>query len=430
MKKNKQNIVSELRFPEFIKSKGWSKITVDKLVKDGVLFPQKDGNHGNIHPKSSDFVSKGIPFIMANNIRNGKVCYSNCKYISKKQADSLQKGFAKEGDVLITHKGTVGEVAIIGVNEYPYLMLTPQVTYYRVKDKSKLSNEFLRWFFLSDKFQNTLLNISGGGTRAYIGITAQGKLIICIPPTLAEQQKIANCLTSLNNLITIETEKLDNLKDHKKGLLQQLFPANRETKPQFRFPEFENDGDWIETILEEVADYENGKAHEQEISTVGKYKVVNSKFISTEGRVVKFTDSANLKANVGDVLMVLSDIPNGKAIAKCFYVDKDDTYTVNQRICKITPTDIDNKFLFYIQNRNSYFLAFDDGVKQTNLRKETILSFPFLMPKELKEQQKIANCLSSVDDLIESQKIKIKNLKKHKKGLMQQLFPNINDIDI
>jgi type I restriction enzyme S subunit len=128
--------------------------------------------------------------------------------------------------------------------------------------------------------------------------------------------------------------------------------------------------------------------------------------------------------------MVLSDIPNGRAIAKCFYVDKDDTYTVNQRICRITPTNIDNKFLFYIQNRNPYFLAFDDGVKQTNLRKDTVLSFPFLIPKEPKEQQKIANCLSTADDLIQAQIVKIKSLKKHKKGLMQQLFPSVNELAI
>ena len=244
------------------------------------------------------------------------------------------------------------------------------------------------------------------------------------PNNFKEQQKIANCLSSLDNIIKAETEKLDYLKDHKKGLLQKLFPANGETKPQFRFPEFINDGDWEVTILDDVADYANGKAHEKEISETGKYTVVNSKFISTDGRVVKFTDSANLKANVGDILMVLSDIPNGKAIAKCFYVEKEDTYTVNQRICKITPTGIDNKFLFYIQNRNSYFLAFDDGVKQTNLRKDTVLSFPFLKPKSTKEQQKIANCLSSTDDLIQAQITKIKNLQNHKKGLLQQLFPN------
>lgn len=193
--------------------------------------------------------------------------------------------------------------------------------------------------------------------------------------------------------------------------------------PELRFPEFIDTGDWDESALEQVADYENGKAHEKEISETGKYKVVNSKFISTDGEVVKYTNSANLKANIGDILMVLSDIPNGRAIAKCFYVDEEDTYTVNQRICKITPIDIDNKFLFYIQNRNKYFLAFDDGVKQTNLRKDTVLSFPFLKPKIPKEQQKIANCLSSLDSVITAEIEKLDLLKDHKKGLLQQLFP-------
>jgi type I restriction enzyme S subunit len=263
MNKEKQKLVPELRFPEFENDGDWLSISVDQLVKKNILFPHKDGNHGNIHPKSSDFVSKGIPFIMANDIRNGEINYSKCKHISKKQADSLQKGFAEKEDVLITHKGTVGEVAIIGENEFPYLMLTPQVTYYRVKDKSKLSNEFLRWFFCCDDFQRTLLNISGGGTRAYIGITEQAKLNISIPPTLKEQEKIANNLNYLFALLTSEIEKLALLKDHKKGLLQQLFPVEGETIPQFRFPEFENDGDWLETTLDEVAYYENGKAHEQ-----------------------------------------------------------------------------------------------------------------------------------------------------------------------
>jgi type I restriction enzyme S subunit len=200
--------------------------------------------------------------------------------------------------------------------------------------------------------------------------------------------------------------------------------SNTKLIPELRFPEFKNDGEWVETTLNQVANYENGKAHEKEISANGKYKVVNSKFISTDGLVVKFTDSANLKANIGDILMVLSDIPNGKAIAKCFYVDKENTYTVNQRICKITPKIIDNKFLFYIQNRNRYFLTFDDGVKQTNLRKDTVLAFPFQKPQDLREQQKIASCLSSLDELIAAHRDKLGALKDHKKGLMQNLFPN------
>jgi len=122
--------------------------------------------------------------------------------------------------------------------------------------------------------------------------------------------------------------------------------------------------------------------------------------------------------------MVLSDVPNGRAIAKCFLVDRDDFYTVNQRICKISSDKIVSTLLFYISNRNPYFLDFDDGVKQTNLRKDDVLSCPILLPKEKAEQQKIANCLSSLDNLIEAQTKKVAMLKQHKKGLMQQLFVN------
>ena len=125
--------------------------------------------------------------------------------------------------------------------------------------------------------------------------------------------------------------------------------------------------------------------------------------------------------------MVLSDLPNGKALAKCFFVDIDNLYTVNQRICKITPIKSVGIMLFYILNRNSYFLAFDDGVKQTNLKKEDVLNCTIPLPKDLKEQQKIADCLTSLDDLISAQTQKIEILKAHKKGLMQGLFPGMEN---
>jgi type I restriction enzyme S subunit len=105
----------------------------------------------------------------------------------------------------------------------------------------------------------------------------------------------------------------------------------------------------------------------------------------------------------------------------------DNLYTVNQRICKIKPNGSIGKFLFYILDRNSFYLAFDDGVKQTNLRKEDVLSCPVFSPS-LPEQQKIADCLSSLDDLITAQTQKIDTLKTHKKGLMQQLFPALDEV--
>jgi len=105
------------------------------------------------------------------------------------------------------------------------LLLTPQVTHYRVKDKSKLSNEFLATLFTSEYFQRILKIAAGGGTRAYIGITEQGKLKISVPANILEQQKIAEFFASINELIKTQAQKIVSLKAHKKGLMQQLFPS-------------------------------------------------------------------------------------------------------------------------------------------------------------------------------------------------------------
>ena len=214
-----------LRFPEFQNTGEWEPATVGGLVAAGCLFPPKDGNHGNIHPKSSDYVAKGIPFIMASDLNGGVIDIENCHFIRKEQANTLQKGFAKVGDVLLSHKGTVGEVAVVRKINTPYLMLTPQVTYYRVKDWKMLSNEFLAQLFVADAFQSNLVEVSGGGTRAYIGITEQAKLRLQLPKSVEEQQRLASCLNSLDALITAEIQKLEALKNHKKGLMQQLFPS-------------------------------------------------------------------------------------------------------------------------------------------------------------------------------------------------------------
>ena len=198
--------------------------------------------------------------------------------------------------------------------------------------------------------------------------------------------------------------------------------VKKELVPKLRFPEFKKDGDWEEKKLGEIADYENGKAHEQDISDHGKYLVVNSKFISTEGGVRKFTNEGHCLAEKGEILMVLSDVPNGRAIAKCFLIDESNKYTVNQRICRIKPRENVSGFIFCILNRNEFYLNFDDGVKQTNLRREDVLDCPIFLPTK-KEQTRISDCLSSLDELIEAEDQKLEALQRHKKGLMQELFP-------
>lgn len=205
--------------------------------------------------------------------------------------------------------------------------------------------------------------------------------------------------------------------------MEDIIMTEKNLIPLLRFPKFVRDAEWICTTLRAEMDYENGVAHENDIDSLGKYIVVNSKFISTEGQIEKRSNNAHCLAEENDILMVLSDLPNGKAIAKCFYVDASNKYTVNQRICKLRSKGANSKLLYYLLNRNPYFLSFDDGVKQTNLKKDEVLSCPLIIPKSIEEQQKIAECLSSIDSYISSINEKVEQLKAHKKSLMQKLFP-------
>lgn len=180
--------------------------------------------------------------------------------------------------------------------------------------------------------------------------------------------------------------------------------------------------DWDVQYLHNIVDYMNGKAHERNISHLGKYSVVNSRFISTDGTVRKYSNHSLCPTITGDVLMVMSDIPNGKAIAKCYWIDADDIYTVNQRICRLRPRNVNGKLLFYKLNRNPQYLAFDDGVKQTNLRKSDVLGCTLALPKLHDEQQAIATALSDVDQLIASLDQLIAKKRDLKQAAMQQLL--------
>lgn len=180
--------------------------------------------------------------------------------------------------------------------------------------------------------------------------------------------------------------------------------------------------DWEVKRLGDVASFQNGKAHEKDISEDGKYIVINSKFISSEGEVEKFSDNCLCPVCKEDVAMVMSDVPNGRAIAKCFYVDQNGKYTLNQRICSLKAKEVDSKFLFYQLNRNPYYLSFDDGVKQTNLRKDDVLSYLLKFPPTKIEQTAIATVLSDADALISSLEELIAKKRNIKQGVMQELL--------
>jgi type I restriction enzyme S subunit len=180
--------------------------------------------------------------------------------------------------------------------------------------------------------------------------------------------------------------------------------------------------DWEIKILGDIANFTNGQAHEQFIENDAKYIVINSKFVSSQGKIFK-TSSVNLcPLKRGDIAMVMSDIPNGKALAKCFVVPRDNKYTLNQRICALRSVSVDNIFLSLIINRNKYYLSFDSGTGQTNLKKSDVLGCPIPIPQTIEEQKAIATVLSDTDKLIQALEKKIAKKQLIKKGAMQQLL--------
>ena len=164
-----------------------------------------------------------------------------------------------------------------------------------------------------------------------------------------------------------------------------------------------------------MAEYRNGKAHENNISETGKYVVVNSKFVSTDGEVRKFSAEQIEPLYEGEIAFVLSDVPNGRAIARTFLVDESGKYTLNQRIAGITPNEhTDSYFLHILMNRNKYFLKFDDGNKQTNLSVNDVMQFEERYPS-YREQIKIGAYFSTLDHLITLHQCKCKSCKKYYK---------------
>ena len=189
----------------------WTKYTVQDLIDKKYIDPPMDGNHGELHPKASDYVATGIPFVMANNLSDGFVDLSQCAFITEKQAKTLRKGFARPDDVLLTHKATLGRTAIVPEG-YEYIILTPQVTYYRVH--KGLSNVYLRYYFESSYFQSTLEAFAGGGsTRAYIGITKQCGLPVYLP-----------CESSMN-ILTYSLSQIERVRLLNQTEIQQLIDA-------------------------------------------------------------------------------------------------------------------------------------------------------------------------------------------------------------
>lgn len=239
-----------------------------------------------------------------------------------------------------------------------------------------------------------------------------GDIIISVPPTIEEQQKIADCLSSLDELIEATIQKVETLKEHKKGLMQRLFPAEGNNLPDLRFPEFKGAEEWKGYKLKSLCEIGNGK----------DYKHLGSGNIPLYG-------SGGYMTSVDDFLYDGESVCIGRkgTIDKPIFLTGK-FWTVDTLFYTHSFHNCLPKFLYLIFQQINWY-KYNEAGGVPSLSKTTIGEINVFVPVgkkgELKEQQKITDCLFSLDELIEATSRKVEILKEHKKGLMQQLFPKI-----
>lgn len=418
-----QQIVPELRFPEFL--------------NDGFWVYKKLGDYEELSSGDGDWIlSKNIntdgeyQIVQLSSIGFGNFKEKELKTISKETFNELKGTPILKGDLLINRMVDSDKINNCIFPKKGDYVTSVDVCW--IRENSLINNYFLMNLLCTNGSQIKLLSLSSGAGRVRISKrNLFERFVFAIPTNPKEQQKIANCLSSLDEVINAETEKLELLQNHKKGLLQQLFPQEGETQPKYRFPEFKEDGDWEVKSIEQVCEkpYSGGTPS----STNKDYYGGEIPFIRSAEIDKDFTglfltklglkNSSAKMVKKGDVLVAMYGANSGDVgISKI-------NGAINQAVlCLRSKTN--NVFLYqYLVHKKDWITNKYLQGGQGNLSGDIIKSVELMFPKPT-EQLKIANFLSSIDELIEAQSQKIEGLQNHKKGLLQQLFPNINDVVI
>jgi len=407
--KKSKGLVPRLRFPEFRDAGEWKE---RELGKEATIVM-------GASPKSEFYNEEniGLPLLQGNTDIKNRV--SAPRIFTTQITKECQKG-----NILLSVRAPVGTVA----KSLHHACIGRGIAAIRAnKDNSQ---EFLyQWLFA---FEPQWQNISQGGTFEAVNSDDIRQLTIAFPK-IPEQKKIADCFSSLDELITAEAQKIDTLKAHKKGLMQQLFPAEGETVPGLRFPEFRDAwtinklgklGKFIGggTPSKAIPEYWQGDIpwisssdiYEDNIYTISITKFINEKSIS---------ESATKIIPTGSVLFV-SRVGTGKLAIN------DKEICTSQDFTNFIPKKIHNYFLgyFFIANKSA-LTSLDQGTSIKGFSKSDLDDFEVCFPSPF-EQQKIAVCLSSLDELITAEAQKLDTLKTHKKGLMQGLFPSADEVGV
>lgn len=412
MNKQVGNITPDLRFSEFKKVEGW------KQEKLGNIFSERQET-GYIDLPLLSLTDKDGIIPQENTNRKNNSSSDKSKYLRVYPEDIAY-------NTMRMWEGRSAYVTIEGLVSPAYTVCKP------INDSNGL---FFSYFFKTQQLIHQFHKYSQGLVKDTLNLKYEAFSQISIPvPKPNEQQKIADCLLSIDDLITVQTIKLDTLKAHKKGLMQQLFPVKGAAMPRLRFKEFREKGDWGRKQLGSVASFLKGKGiSKSDISQNGifpciRYGELYTYYNETISTVKSYTNLASkdlILSQPNDVIIPSSgETHEDIATASCVLYGG----IALGGDLNIIRSKINGVFLsYYLNNAKKNDIAqLAQGIAVVHLYSDQLKKLKINIPQP-KEQQRIANCLSSLDELITIQSQRIETLKAHKKGLMQGLFPTVYD---
>jgi len=400
-----QGLVPKLRFPEFRDAGDWHEVTLGE-----VLSPASR----EIAKPDSDYTGLGLR-------SHGKGTFQKVGQDPDKNAmDWLYVVHRNDLIVNITFAWE-GAIAIAEDSDHGSYV-SHRFPTYEFKAGVSFPN-FFRYVITDKAFVYRLGVISPGGAGRNRVMSKNDFLrLTSLLPSIAEQQKIADCLSSLDALIAAEGDRLSALKDHKKGLMQQLFPAAGQTTPRFRFPEFRDAGDWTEQSLSDRIELISGlHLSPDEYDEVGDLPYFSgpADFTDNVANVRKWTNRRGNAALAGDIVIVVK----GSGVGDFWRLALPRAAIGRQLMAIRAPAETSG-FLYQALSRTAQHLkSRASGNLIPGLARPDILEMKVSFPPTHEEQVMISKCLTEVDTLIDDTCGKIETLKAHKSGLMQQLFP-------
>jgi len=408
-RQKKGMLVPKLQFPEFRSQELW------KAKKMGELASIVRG--GSPRPIESYLTNEknGLNWLKIGDIhKEEKYILSTKEKVKESALGKTRK--VSSGDFILSNSMSFGRPYILKISACIH------DGWIAISDiKEQICKEYLYYSILSDASQKFFSASAAGSGVRNLNIEIVKSLYLPVP-SLKEQQKIADCLSSLDDLIDAQAQKLELLKAHKKALMQQLFPAGGGQQPRLRFPEFRNLAPWETKKMGEVAEFVSEK--------ISVDKILPEQYVSTENLLADFGGKAaeGRLPSTSSVTQFKSDdilVSNIRPYLKKVWLANSFGGASNDVLVIRANHHIGFKYLSAII-RSDFFIDYvmrsAKGVKMPRGEITAIKNYPVPCPADA-EQQKIVNCLSSLDKLIESQSQQLEQHKTHKKALMQQLFP-------